>query len=61
MRLNWITSFALLCLLILAGCGKDKDQRDAEVDRFVDDLLSRMTLEEKKSDKRFYIPAVMML
>ena len=47
MRLNWITSFALLCLLILMGCGKDKDQRDAEVDRFVDDLLSRMTLEEK--------------
>ncbi len=47
MRLNWITSFALLCLLILTGCGKDKDQRDAEVDRFVDDLLSRMTLEEK--------------
>ena len=47
MRLNWITSFALLCLLILAGCGKDKDQRDAEVDKFVDDLLSRMTLEEK--------------
>lgn len=47
MRLNWITSFALLCLLILAGCGKDKDQRDAEVDRFVDDLLRRMTLEEK--------------
>lgn len=47
MRLNWITSFALLCLLILAGCGKDKDQRDAEVDKFVDDLLRRMTLEEK--------------
>lgn len=47
MRLNWITSFALLCLLILTGCGKDKDQRDAEVDKFVDDLLSRMTLEEK--------------
>lgn len=47
MRLNWITSFALLCLLILTGCGKDKDQRNAEVDKFVDDLLSRMTLEEK--------------
>lgn len=47
MRLNWITSFALLCLLIFTGCGKDKDQRDAEVDKFVDDLLSRMTLEEK--------------
>lgn len=47
MRLNWITSFALLCLLIFTGCGKDKDKRDAEVDKFVDDLLSRMTLEEK--------------
>ena len=48
MKLKRITPLIFcFCLTILSGCTKKSDTADSEMDRFIDDLLSRMTLEEK--------------
>ncbi|MFV0311506.1 MAG: glycoside hydrolase family 3 N-terminal domain-containing protein, partial [Dysgonomonas sp.] len=48
MKLRRITALIFFFyLIILCGCTKRTDTVDAKMDKFINDLLSRMTLEEK--------------
>lgn len=47
MKLTGFKTLAVLAAILLTNCAQNSQSDDLQMDRFVDDLLSKMTLEEK--------------